>query len=144
MATEDEVDEEELAAAEMHAEPGSTAEAAQRAAQVAGQVKQAHLQERTRLEEDAIGMLLHPPGRACLLLPTHATTGKACECTIKLAPHTDMTLVGTVHLETLICREAPDLLNHVSPLKRLQRDASAVPRHMVCDAGSFSFAWFTR
>ncbi|KAL3142884.1 hypothetical protein ABBQ38_003173 [Trebouxia sp. C0009 RCD-2024] len=58
MATEDEVDEEELAAAEMHAEPGSTAEAAQRAAQVAGQVKQAHLQERTRLEEDAIARLV--------------------------------------------------------------------------------------
>ena len=59
MATEDEEDEEELPPAEMHAEPASTAEAAQRAAQVAGQVKQANIQERTRLEEDAIGTL--PP-----------------------------------------------------------------------------------
>ena len=67
MATEDEEDEVELPPAEMHAEPASTAEAAQRAAQVAGQVKQANIQERTRLEEDAIGTL--PP--ALLLCMPH-------------------------------------------------------------------------
>lgn len=71
MATEADEDEEELPPAEMHAEPGSTAEAAQRAAQVAGQVKQAHHQERTRLEEDAIGRLPHPLG-LCMPAATQA------------------------------------------------------------------------
>lgn len=56
MATEDDEDDEDLLPPEMHAEPRRTAEAAQHAAQVAGQVRQAELQERTRLEEDAIGV----------------------------------------------------------------------------------------
>ena len=55
MATEDDEDETELPPAEMHAEPASTAEAAQHAAQAAASVRQAELKERTRLEEDAIG-----------------------------------------------------------------------------------------
>lgn len=61
MATEDDEDDDDLLPPEMHAEPRRTAEAAQHAAQVAGQVRQAELQERTRLEEDAIGgQLQHP------------------------------------------------------------------------------------
>ena len=56
LATEDDEDDTDLPPAEMHAEPASTAEAAQHAAQVAASVRQAELQERSRLEEDAIGM----------------------------------------------------------------------------------------
>ena len=56
MATEDDEDETSLPPAEMHAEPASTADAAQHAARVAASLRQAELQERTRLEEDAIGM----------------------------------------------------------------------------------------
>ncbi len=55
MATEDDEDDTDLPPAEMHAEPASTAEAAQHAAQAAAAVRQAELKERTRLEEDAIG-----------------------------------------------------------------------------------------
>ena len=55
MATEDDEDDTDLPPPEMHAEPASTAEAAQHAAQVAHEVKEAEIQERTRLEEDAIG-----------------------------------------------------------------------------------------
>lgn len=76
MATEDDEDDEDLLPAEMHAEPASTAEAAQRAAQAAGQVKQAHIQERTRLEEDAIGALPHGQSNlslhTCQLVCTYA------------------------------------------------------------------------
>lgn len=64
MATEDDEDDEDLLPAEVHAEPASTAEAAQHAAQVAGQVKQAEIQERSRLEEDAIGMPPHHPSKS--------------------------------------------------------------------------------
>ena len=63
MATEDDEDDEDLLPPEMHAEPASTAEAAQHAAQVACQVRQAEIQERTRLEEDAIGIHPQHPGR---------------------------------------------------------------------------------
>jgi len=55
MATEDDEDDTDLPPAELHAEPASTAEAAQHAAQAAAAVRQAELKERTRLEEDAIG-----------------------------------------------------------------------------------------
>lgn len=63
MATEDDEDDDDLLAPEMHAEPPSTAEAAQHAAQVAGQVRQAEIRERTRLEEDAIGTHPQHPSR---------------------------------------------------------------------------------
>ncbi len=68
MATEDDEDESSLPAAEMHAEPASTAEAAQHAAQVAASVRQAELKERTRLEEDAIGNAPLPPPQPLLKL----------------------------------------------------------------------------
>ena len=55
MAKEDDEDDTDLPPAELHAEPASTAEAAQHAAQAAAAVRQAELKERTRLEEDAIG-----------------------------------------------------------------------------------------
>ncbi|KAL0026377.1 hypothetical protein WJX79_004336 [Trebouxia sp. C0005] len=58
MATEDDEDDTDLPPAEMHAEPASTAEAAQHAAQAAAAVRQAELRERTRLEEDAIARLV--------------------------------------------------------------------------------------
>ena len=60
MATEDDEDDTDLPPPETHAEPASTAEAAQHAAQVAHEVKQAEIQERTRLEEDAIGNACDP------------------------------------------------------------------------------------
>ena len=76
MATEDEEDDTDLLPAEMRAEPASTAEAAQHAAQVAGEVKQAEVQERTRLEEDAIGTTpkVHPSP----VLAEHSLVGAAC------------------------------------------------------------------
>ncbi len=70
MATEDDEDDTDLPPADMHAEPASTAEAAQHAAQAAAAVRQAELKERTRLEEDAIGghtisHQLHNPCAGC-------------------------------------------------------------------------------
>ena len=58
MATEDDEDETVLPPPEMAAEPASTAEAAQNAAQAVAHVRNAELKERTRLEEDAIGISL--------------------------------------------------------------------------------------
>lgn len=72
MATEDDEDDEDLLPAEMHAEPASTAEAAQHAAQVAGQVRQAEIQERTRLEEDAIGTYMCAGAYMCTGAYTHS------------------------------------------------------------------------
>ena len=60
LATEDDEDDTDLPPAEMHAEPASTAQAAEQAAQVAGAVRQAELRERSRLEEDAIGEQISP------------------------------------------------------------------------------------
>ena len=67
LATEDDEDDTDLPPAEIHAEPASTAEAAQQAAQVAGEVRQAELRERSRLEEDAIGEHLCLSGSHCFL-----------------------------------------------------------------------------
>ena len=55
MATEDEEDETVLPPAQMQAEPAGTAVAAQNAAQAVATVKAEEQQERTRLEENAIG-----------------------------------------------------------------------------------------
>lgn len=56
LATEEDDDETALLPPEMHAEPASTAVAAQDAAKAVATVKAEEQKERARLEEDAIGM----------------------------------------------------------------------------------------